>query len=266
MRTSISALAVLALAAVGTAQAGSAQAAKATAEYDKMVAAWKAAVQQNREAVKQVQSTDEFKAAQAAKDNAKMRELMGVVKRPDAKAHGERALQLADQFGDDGVRFLTYAATNFSDKDVALGIVERLRARYAKSAGLGELLEKPMGMLSMVGPEIAGQLLQQIVSENGNDSVKAWALYWQSVMASRGTAGQKPTDEQKAKAAELLAAAEKLATGDLAERLAAPRFEKENLQIGKTAPDIVGEDVEGVPFKLTDYRGKVVVLDFWGFW
>ena len=38
------------------------------------------------------------------------------------------------------------------------------------------------------------------------------------------------------------------------------------LQIGKVAPDIVGEDIDGVKFKLSDYRGKVVVLDFWGDW
>lgn len=36
--------------------------------------------------------------------------------------------------------------------------------------------------------------------------------------------------------------------------------------IGDTAPDIEGEDIDGVPFKLSDYRGKVVVLDFWGHW
>lgn len=39
-----------------------------------------------------------------------------------------------------------------------------------------------------------------------------------------------------------------------------------NLRIGKVAPDIAGEDVDGVKFKLTDYRGKVVVIDFWGDW
>lgn len=38
------------------------------------------------------------------------------------------------------------------------------------------------------------------------------------------------------------------------------------LTIGHKAPDIVGEDIDGVPFKLSDYRGKVVVLDFWGDW
>ncbi len=43
-------------------------------------------------------------------------------------------------------------------------------------------------------------------------------------------------------------------------------FEMQNLSIGKTAPDIVGEDTDGVKFKLSDYRGKVVVLSFWATW
>ncbi len=43
-------------------------------------------------------------------------------------------------------------------------------------------------------------------------------------------------------------------------------FELRHLQIGMVAPDIEGEDIDGVAFKLSDYRGKVVVLDFWGDW
>jgi hypothetical protein len=43
-------------------------------------------------------------------------------------------------------------------------------------------------------------------------------------------------------------------------------FEIKFLSIGKTAPDIEGEDIDGVEFKLSDYRGKVVVVDFWGDW
>jgi hypothetical protein len=39
-----------------------------------------------------------------------------------------------------------------------------------------------------------------------------------------------------------------------------------NLAIGNVAPDFTTKDAEGVEFKLSDYRGKVVVLDFWGFW
>jgi hypothetical protein len=43
-------------------------------------------------------------------------------------------------------------------------------------------------------------------------------------------------------------------------------FELRHLRRGKTAPEIEGEDLDGVKFKLSDYRGKVVVLDFWGHW
>ena len=44
------------------------------------------------------------------------------------------------------------------------------------------------------------------------------------------------------------------------------RLPAERLEIGQLAPDIEGEDVDGLPFKLADYRGKVVLLDFWGDW
>jgi hypothetical protein len=43
-------------------------------------------------------------------------------------------------------------------------------------------------------------------------------------------------------------------------------FEARHLQIGMVAPDIEGEDIDATPFKLSDYRGKIVVLDFWGDW
>lgn len=43
-------------------------------------------------------------------------------------------------------------------------------------------------------------------------------------------------------------------------------FEIQHLGIGKTAPEIIGEDIDGVAMSLSDYRGKVVMLDFWGHW
>jgi thiol-disulfide isomerase/thioredoxin len=37
-------------------------------------------------------------------------------------------------------------------------------------------------------------------------------------------------------------------------------------QVGEEAPEIDGKDVEGKPLKLSEHRGKVVVIDFWGHW
>jgi hypothetical protein len=35
---------------------------------------------------------------------------------------------------------------------------------------------------------------------------------------------------------------------------------------GQPAPEIDGTDVDGASFKLSAYRGQVVMLDFWGNW
>ncbi|HET6880773.1 MAG TPA: hypothetical protein VFI31_11500 [Pirellulales bacterium] len=43
-------------------------------------------------------------------------------------------------------------------------------------------------------------------------------------------------------------------------------FEAEHLSVGLPVPDLAGEDLEGQEFKLSDYRGKVVFLDFWAHW
>jgi len=37
-------------------------------------------------------------------------------------------------------------------------------------------------------------------------------------------------------------------------------------KVGQDAPEIQGADLDGAPFKLSDYRGKVVMLAFWGDW
>jgi hypothetical protein len=41
---------------------------------------------------------------------------------------------------------------------------------------------------------------------------------------------------------------------------------KIGIRVGDTAQEIEGDDIDGKEFKLSDYRGKVVLLDFWGFW
>jgi thiol-disulfide isomerase/thioredoxin len=42
--------------------------------------------------------------------------------------------------------------------------------------------------------------------------------------------------------------------------------ELRNLRVGKVAPDIVGDDLDGKRLKLSDSRGRVTLLVFWGHW
>jgi AhpC/TSA family len=52
-------------------------------------------------------------------------------------------------------------------------------------------------------------------------------------------------------------------TTTVGEKAKSALYEMRHLSVGKIAPDIEGDDQEGVSFKLSDYRGKVVLLDFW---
>ncbi len=45
--------------------------------------------------------------------------------------------------------------------------------------------------------------------------------------------------------------------------VARPRLKDFPAKVGAPAPEIDGKDLEGKPMKLSDYRGKVVVLGFW---
>jgi peroxiredoxin len=52
----------------------------------------------------------------------------------------------------------------------------------------------------------------------------------------------------------------------LGEAAARALFALRNLALGKSAPEIEGKDLEGKMLKLSDYRGRVVVLIFCGHW
>jgi hypothetical protein len=43
-------------------------------------------------------------------------------------------------------------------------------------------------------------------------------------------------------------------------------FSLKYLRPGKPVPEIEGTDMDGKTFKISDYKGKVVMLDFWGHW
>ena len=49
------------------------------------------------------------------------------------------------------------------------------------------------------------------------------------------------------------------------ERLEGIEFSKQ-LVTGNPVPDIIGSDLDGVDFKLSDYKGNVVLISFWGQW
>ena len=58
----------------------------------------------------------------------------------------------------------------------------------------------------------------------------------------------------------------RLQTVTLGDRAKAELFDLQHLRVGKSAPEIAGEDLAGVPLKLSDSRGRVTLLVFWASW
>lgn len=55
----------------------------------------------------------------------------------------------------------------------------------------------------------------------------------------------------------------KFRAGTIGEVATTELYDIRHLSVGRVAPDIVGKDQDGQAFRLTDYRGKVVLLYFW---
>ena len=117
------------------------------------------------------------------------------------------------------------------------------------------------------------KLLTSLLEQTPNDRVKAVCYVSQlgSAMEGASRGPMKDANVERALAAVEhlngpLGELENSAGKPFREAVAAQVFELQNLRIGMVAPDIVAKDLDGVEFKLSDYRGKVVVLDFWGNW
>lgn len=129
-------------------------------------------------------------------------------------------------------------------------------------------LEPLVGMIgqlsAILGAAKAEASLRAVVAKSPHAEVRATAKMALASLLESAMDGAGPRKDEAKKLLEELAKE----AGDTAagKRAASKLFELANLQIGMTAPDIVAADMDGKDFKLSSFRGKVVVLDFWGFW
>src|SRR5262245_25747617 len=236
-----------------------------------------AATQQDPEAVYQELAKSFNKAisdwraeatAAVKKAQAEGKEIPAIASNPPTKEFITRAQELAAEYAgkDDAVRFLAFVCKNASKEINAVKkAVQTLAADHATSPAIGKvipLLAIPAQRFGVVAGAVNG-LLDEVAEKHPDPDCKAQALL------TRGTLRLQTaqTDEQRKAAEEDLRKVATVAKDqDLLAQAKDALFEIEHLQVGCTAPDIVAKDTDGVAFKLSDYRGKVVLLDFWGFW
>ena len=178
--------------------------------------------------------------------------------RPDPKAISIAIKALAEGNDDPAVRFesLMFDAQNLLEETAMLDLVKN-HATNEKVVPIVMMLGRSMN------PEAAKGALGALVASADNTPAKGAALFALAAMLEE----EDPTlAEQYLEKISTDFAALEINSKKLVDLAAPMLFAIKNLGIGKVAPDIEGTDIDSVAFKLSDYRGKVVVLDFWGDW
>jgi thiol-disulfide isomerase/thioredoxin len=192
-------------------------------------------------------------------------------KKPSDGEFGKQLLALVKEAPGDAVAFdaLTWIFENVDSADSAPQqeeAVAQFEKQHLKSARLKTALpslaacvkaESLLAKLGESGPsrDIRGLALfhlavAQAQRNNGTDEKRQAAIEALLERVQKEYGNIQPDDEDKTLA--------KLAEGLL--------FEIRYLRPGKVIPDLVGTDVAGKPLKLSGFRGKVVLLVFWGTW
>jgi thiol-disulfide isomerase/thioredoxin len=245
------------------------------------------------------QARDDYYAAVSKVTTYEERRKVSQSKFPKAEAYAPRMMAVADSAPGDPVAVdaLVWVVNFPGQSKEANRAIERLARDHAQDPRVGAICRSLVYSRSPA----AERLLRAIAAKNPDRAAQAQALLAlaqrlkrevetarmakqdkEMIARHKGRAEPERTEalpaketDAQAKEAESLfeAVIEKFEDvnvggyqGALATVARSELFEIRNLGIGKTVPEISGEDLDGRPMKLSDYRGKVVVLEFWGEW
>ncbi len=187
-------------------------------------------------------------------------------KYPKSDEYATKAIAIADAAKGQEIAAsaLVWALELSQDPKTSATIIDTLIADYIASESLGD------ASMVVYGPP-ADKLCDALIAKSPHDSVKGKATF-------RKAEGLKEQSENTGDATLQKQAIDlyndvienysgiKSPMGRLGDIARKAVYELENLGIGSVCPEISGSDVDGVKFSLADYKGKVVMLDFWGFW
>lgn len=166
-----------------------------------------------------------------------------------------------------GVNWLVMGAASFPEGQEAL---KMLGSTFADRKGIAEAVKQ----LEYHGLP-AEPVLKAVIEKNTNREERAAALYalgavhFKNFDASADRVSAAASKDKALECFQQLSSdfADVTIQGfKLSDFAAKMLFEMTNLQVGCEAPEIEGKDADGVDFKLSDYRGKYVIVIFWGGW
>jgi hypothetical protein len=218
-----------------------------------------------------------FKRYQDAKTDEERKEILA--KRPEPGPFAEKMMKIAEKYPKDAAALdaLVWVLRSMGKSELSDQAFEMISKSYLQDPQITKVL--PLYSRTAAENE---KFLKDIIEKNADKSAQGLASFYlaQSLKSQADAAERK---KNSAEAADLRKQAETLfervvkeygdlsapyvgKTKPLRELVEPELFEMRFLAVGKTAPDIEAEDLDGTAFKLSDYRGKVVMLDFWGHW
>ena len=211
----------------------------------------------------QQQAVKAWRASVKKAQEAKGETVRAVRMRPDYGHVAEKALAYAREFAgtDDAVDFLVMVLN--LDQQRARPALETLIRDHLDSPKMAKVGSMIPYFDRLVSKEFAQEATAKLTKSKSVD-VRGWATLamYSEIIASSDRDGH----AYKAARAKLMAAAGEVTDRSLAAQITGAIDEREKFGVGCRAPDIQGVDLDGVAFKLSDYEGKVIFLDFWGDW
>ncbi len=186
---------------------------------------------------------------------------------PDDKSYFDRAMAIAEKCSKspDAYDALFFAISVARGESDLSAVVDRLIRDHLDDERIGGLAARYS--YGAQGP--TERLLVAMIEKSSVRSVRGKALLamasshkWTAVDDAAKLAAAHAEYEKVVKEY----ADVKTSRGTLGEAAEQALFALDHLVAGKPCPPIEGKDVDGVGFQLADYKGKVVMLDFWGFW
>jgi hypothetical protein len=234
------------------------------AKLDQLIEAWKKAQQDFSNAVRAAKTDDERKAV--------------MEKAPKASDHLPAFIEVAESAaGTDTAAkawmMVLSLAMQIEDVDAELldTALETLTREHLASKEVVELPGRISAFSRTLGAEKTESALRQLVDKATVPALKGGAMY---TLASFLNEQNPAPDSERAKEVRKLMETVVKDFADVKDSRGRPigkraegwLFEKDHLQVGNSAPEIEATDLSGVAFKLSDYKGEVVLLDFWGNW
>ena len=149
-------------------------------------------------------------------------------------------------------------------REAAEAALRELVTTHRKSESLEELSWMLGRLVYFFGEEDGAAIGAALEADSPSEVVRTWAVF----SRNSGTLEAAPVDSDEYKSAirELRSALAKVEIPILEEEVENRIAVKAKFSLGMVAPDIQGVDLSGTPFALSDYKGKVILVDFWGDW